>query len=77
MKPTGNPRDSANYGDIFKQHGAYLNDMAGQGHIIFAGYTDGENPGELSLAVLNVCLGKSKPVFRSAPIPNPTQAGPL
>lgn len=53
MKPTGNPRDAATYGTVFKEHGAYLNDMSIKGHIFFAGYTDGEKPGELSLAVLN------------------------
>jgi uncharacterized protein YciI len=53
MRPAGTPRDAANYGSVFKEHGAYLIEMASKGHIFFAGYTDGEKPGELSLTVLN------------------------
>lgn len=52
MTPKGNTREAASYGQIFKQHGAYLMKMSKENHLVFAGYTDGDNPGSLSLAIL-------------------------
>ena len=74
MKPT-KPKtaDAPKYsgaeaGKIFGQHGAFLKKMAGEGTVIFAGYTMGENPGALSLAVLNAkSAHDAETIMRAAP----------
>ena len=53
------PRDSAparspkDLGAIYGRHGTYLTTKAEEGVITYAGYTNGKEPGKLSLVVLH------------------------
>ncbi len=66
MKPIVEPRTDTDHAQTFKLHGAFLSDMAKKGSLIFAGYTTGENPGSLSLAVFTSSDATSAQGFADA-----------